>query len=140
MAVIVYTDASVSIEGTNISNRVASVALTYEAEPLDATAMGDQTRGSVLGLLNWSIEMEVFQDHSSGGLDSLFWSWVTDRVQLTIVIKPTSAAVGTSNPSFTGEAYLTGYSPITGSVGELGRQTINFVPAKGAATLTRATA
>jgi len=54
----------------------------------------------------------------------------------TVVILPTSAAVGATNPSWTlADTYVAGYQPIDGSVGDLSTTSVDFQ----GGTLTRAT-
>jgi hypothetical protein len=47
--------------------------------------------------------------------------------QTTLVFKPTSAAVGTDNPSYTiVGAYLSSHTPIAAAVGELAMTSLTF--------------
>jgi hypothetical protein len=45
----------------------------------------------------------------------------------TIVIKPTSAAVSTTNPTYTiSNTYLAAHTPVSGTVGELATTSLSF--------------
>ena len=49
--------------------------------------------------------------------------------QTTVVsLKPTSAAVSATNPSYTMTMLLTTYNPISGSVGDLATASVTFAP------------
>jgi len=54
-----------------------------------------------------------------------------------VVIKPTSTAVSASNPTYTFNALVTSYTPISGSVGDLSTFSVTW-PVAG--TVARATA
>lgn len=134
MAEIVLTDVSVSIAGNDISDHVSSVNIQYGAETQDKTAMGDGTRERIGGLKDWSMAIELNADFANSAEDSILFPLVGTTVAL--VIKPTSAGVGTSNPSFSGNGVLETYPIIVGAVGDLAKNAISLV---AAGTLARAT-
>jgi len=135
MATFVYTDASVTVNSVDLSDHVKSCTLNYEAEMLDDTVMGDTTRSNMAGLLNWSIDVEFLQDFASAKVDATLFSLV-GAAAFTVILKPTSGSVSSTNPSFTGSAVLESYPPMTGSVGDLESVSVTF---RSAGTLARAT-
>lgn len=135
MATIVYTDAYVSIGGNVISDHVTQVSLPYGAEMQDETAMGDTTRINKGGLKTWSISIDLHQDFAAANIDSIMFPLVGTAVAFEI--RPTSGAVSTSNPKWTGTGILESYPPMGNGVGELGTATISL---QSASTLARATA
>lgn len=134
MATFVLTDASVTINSVDLSDHVRSVTMSYEAESVDDTNMADTTRINTGGLLNYGVEVEFSQDFAASEVDATLFSLVGSTT--TVVIKPTSSAVSSTNPSFSGTMLLTSYTPVTGTVGDLATATASFVPA---GALTRAT-
>lgn len=140
MATLIFNDASVVINAVDLSNDVKSVTLNYEAESQDDTAMGDSTRSGKGGLFNWSISVEFHQDFAASQVDATLWGIVGTSV--AVVLKPTSAAVGPTNPTYTGNGMLTSYTPLSGSVGDILPATCEIVPSKGSgnSNLVRATA
>lgn len=134
MAEVVLTDTSVVIAGVDLSDHVRSITLNYNSEPQDITAMGDTTRNRIGGLLDWNISIEFNQDFAANEVDATLFSNVGSTV--TFVGKPTSDAVSSTNPSFSGTALLSSYQPINGSVGDVHTTTIQL---EAAGTLTRAT-
>lgn len=135
MASLILDDASVVINAVDLSDHVQSVTINYSAEMQDETAMGDDTRVNKGGLKNWSMDVEFKQDYASGEVDATLFSLV--GATFTVTVKPTSAAVGTTNPSYSGTGILESYNPIGNSVGDLATAPITI---QSAGTLTRATA
>jgi len=139
MAIYNLRDASVVYNSVDISNRVRSVKITMNADDLDATAMGATSHAHVPGLRDDTVELELFQDHAVGSVDATFAALLGNSAGATLVIKPTSAAVGATNPSFTVTAIVLDYSAIDGEVGELSMTSVSLVPAPGS-SIVRAVA
>lgn len=139
MATLVMTDAYISVNAVNLSSWCRSLTLNYEAEMLDDTAFGTTgTRSNRPGLKNWSIDAEFLQDYAGGAVDATLFPLV-GAVPFAIEIRPTSAAVGATNPKFTGNAVLETYPPLSGEVGAISIVSATFRSGGGSA-LTRATA
>lgn len=136
MATLVWTNCYLSINSVVESDHVRSLTLNYEAELLDDTAMGDDTRSRKPGLLNWSVEAELFSDLADGDTDELLFALV-GAAAFPIIVKPNGAATSTTNPSFTGNAVLENWGPVSGAVGDMGVTRARFL---SAGTLTRAEA
>ena len=135
MAKTVLTDAFVSIAGNDISDHVRTVTLNYSAEEQDDTTMGDDTRTNLGGLKTWSLDLEVANDFAASQVDSIIFPLV--GTQVAVVFRPTSAAVGASNPQYSGTGMLSTYNPVGQSVGDLATAPITIV---SAGTLARAVA
>jgi len=134
MATSVLTDASVNINSVDLSDHVTSVSISYEADAVEDTNMGDTTHTQLGGLFNYTVDVEFSQDYAASKVDATLFSLV--GATSTVVLKPTSAAVSATNPSFTGTMLLTSYPPISGAVGELATASANFA---AAGALVRAT-
>lgn len=117
MAKFVLDDASVVINSVDLSDHVKTVTITYEAEVKDITAMGDEGRTKLAGLLNGKIDIEFYQDYGASSVDATLFP-LLGAAEFAFVIKPTSAAVSATNPSFTGNAILASYAPLRGTVGD----------------------
>ena len=137
MATLAFTNASIIINTVDLSNDVASMTLNYNAESLDATAMGDTARKRKGGLFDWSIDVTFHQDFAAGQVDATFFALVgtTSCVQ----IKPVNAAASATNPRFGGTAVLESYPPLSGAVGSLLQATVRFVSAGDLSRNTAAT-
>ncbi len=135
MAIEVFDDPFVSINGVDLSDHVRSVTLNYGAESQDFTASGDGTRIMRAGLKNWSMDVEFNQDYAAGEVDATLFALV-GAAGFTAVLRPNQAAVSTTNPSFTGTAILESYQPVGGSVGDPHTAPITL---QSSGTLVRAT-
>lgn len=135
MATFVMTDASLTVGGTDLSDHIKSITISYSAAEQDNTAMGATAMSRLGGLLDWSMEVEFYQDYAVGEIDATMFSLVGTSVAL--VAKPTSGSVSTTNPSYSGNGILTSYQPLGGAVGEIAMAPVSFV---GNGALARATA
>lgn len=134
MAIYTFTDGFLSVAGTDLSDHVTSITLDTGVEAQDKTAMGDSSRQSIAGLSTWSVTAEIQQDFAAGELDAIIAALTNNEAAL--VIRPTSSAVGTTNPEWTGTGLLTSYNPISGAVGDLAMASVTF---EAASDLARAT-
>ena len=135
MAKLVLLNASVTLNGTNISDDVAAVTLSTSAAEVPTTSFGSGgavTR--VAGLIDNSVTLSLHNEYSS--LEGLIYPLVGSTA-VTIVIKASTAAVSTANPSFTASVLVTEWTPINGAVGELNTADVTW-PISG--TITKATA
>jgi hypothetical protein len=122
MAALVLTNASVVINGINLSEFITSIAISTSEDVVDTTGMGSAgARTRVAGLADNSVTIEFNQDFAAGGPEvsiNAVGSSLVGTVT-TIVVKPTSAAVGATNPSYSFSAVVSEWQPLSGAVGEL---------------------
>lgn len=137
MSSFVLTDARIEIDANVVSTDANQVSLSYEAETQDDTAFGDDTRSSAGGLKNWSAEVTFLQDFAAAGIDSIMFPLVGTTV--TVKFRSTTAAIGGSNPEYTGSAVISSYSPFGGSVGDMATANVSMVPGGASPTLARNT-
>ena len=125
MAVLALTDASITINSVSLGNRANSVSINYEIDSLESTAFGSGGHSFVGGLQNLSVEIALMQDFAASNVEATVYGLVGTTT--TLVIKPTSSAVGATNPSYTiTGAYLAAHTPVAGAVGELAMTTLSF--------------
>ena len=134
MAVFVLTDFALTCNAVNLSSYVRKATLKTSADDQDSTAMSATYHARIGGLKDWSVEVEFNQDFAASQVDATLFPLLGSV--FTVTGKPTSAAVGTGNPQYSGPALLKEYTPIDGSVGDLATATASLV---GAGTLSRAT-
>lgn len=139
MAIFVATDFSVSINGsTALSSYLTQVELKTTATDITTTAFGSSWVTRVAGLKEGSLTLTFNQDYAGTAVvDSVLWNTVGLGSQATVVIKPTSSAVGTANPAYTAVCVVTDLTPVSGTVGDLATFSITW-PTTG--TVSRATA
>ena len=139
MATTVYlSNPSLTINSVDLQDQCTSAVVNYVLEQLETTAFGDTARkygaSTVTSLQNNTIEVELYQSYAASETESTIFGLV--GIQTTLVLKPSSAAVSATNPSYTlTNCYLSAHTPINASLGELSTITLTF--AGGA--LTKAT-
>jgi hypothetical protein len=112
---------------------VRSVTVTYEAEALDETVMGNTTRTHIGGLKSWSADVEIYGDTTAAMDTYLFPKVGTVR---NLRIRASATGIGAANPEYRGNALLENYPILSAGVGELNAKTLTF---QSAGTLTRVT-
>lgn len=132
MAKYIMTDASVKIGGADYSNLVKSLTVTMNSDDVDLTAMGATSHEHGLGLRDDSIDIEFFQNFAAS-IHAAINALIGSNAGATIVVKPTSATVSATNPTFTMVGIPFTYSPLDGSVGDASMTKISFKPASGGA-------
>ncbi len=126
MAKLVFKDCSIVLNAIDLSDKVESVTINYTVDTPEDTAMGAGTHSRQPGLLDWTIEINFRQDFAAANVDATLFPLLGATAFVT-VIKPTSAGVSATNPSYTGTGLLSSYSPIGGSVGDIAAAPITIV-------------
>ena len=136
MAIFVATDFSVSINGsTALASYLTQVELKASATDVTTTAFGSSWVTRVAGLREGSLTLTFNQDYAAATVDATLWPLLGNNA--TVVIRPSSSAVGTSNPAYTAVCVVTDLTPVSGQVGDLATFSVTW-PTTG--TVTRATA
>jgi len=134
MAVFVITDAAVTINGVDLSGKVRKATLKVSADDQDSTAMGATWQSVLGGLKKGSLALEFNQDFAAAQVDATLWA--AFGLVTTCTIKATSGANSTTNPQFSGPMLLKDYSPIDGSVGDMGTSSADLMIAGAMTRLT----
>lgn len=125
MAVLVLTDASITVNSIALSDHANSVTLNYEIDSVETTAFGSTGHKFTGGLQNNSLDIEFMQDFASSNVEATIYPLVGTTT--TVVIKPTSSAVGATNPSYTlTGTFLAAHTPVAAAVGELAMTSLSF--------------
>jgi hypothetical protein len=126
MAVFVLKDASLVVNTVDLSAYVSSITLDYAVDAIAADGMA-ATNGHVFlgGLQNNSLAVTLNQDFAATKVAATLDALV--GTSTTVVIKPTSAAVGATNPTYTiSNAFLAATQPVNGAVGDLAQMSVTF--------------
>ena len=126
MAILVLKDAYFAVGSVELSDHVRTVTLNYSAESLDKSAMGTETRVFTGGPKNWSVDLDLYQDHASGSVSDTLFPLVGSST-FTITVRPTTAAAGSSNPQFAGTGYLESFPPVAGTIGDLAMASVRIL-------------
>ncbi|MGA5486703.1 phage tail tube protein [Streptomyces pseudogriseolus] len=124
-----------SINGQTLNEYTKKAELTVEVEDKDVTNYASLGWKEVIGgLKSAELSCEFLQDFAATKLDSIVWPLLGTVVPFEV--RADQAAVGTSNPKYSGNILINGWAPITGSVGDEATVSQGF-PTSGA--VTRAT-
>jgi hypothetical protein len=133
---MLLTDCTFSANSVDLSASIKSIQINEKTNTTDKSVMGGTNKLNGVGLDEWDMSTTFLQAYGTGSVEATLSAIRAGRVAVTVVSKPTSAAVGTSNPSFTGSAVLTGFTPVAGNHGD---EQVCVATWACAGTLTRAT-
>ena len=136
MATFVLTDALIFVGGTEFSDHLKSVELSYSKEVKITTHMGDTGQRRQVGLADWKATCTFYRDFAGGAaaLDLLLHTAVTTQTAIRIRTNKT-AAISVTNPEYQGNALLEEYPVVGGAVGDMGEVTVTFVGSDGVALI-----
>ena len=136
MAKYVVTEATLSINGTDVSDAVARAEVTETAAEVDVTDFGSGGNTEVIGgLKSGSLSFDIHQDYGTGAVSDTLKDLVGTIG--TFVVTPNGATPSAENPQFTCEALISTVTFVSGSVGDLATASYTF-PTTGAITIATA--
>ncbi len=117
-----------STTGVNyLSSYLKSITINFSKAEVDKTCMLDEGIGRLSGLYDWSMDLEFAQDCADGLLDEMLFDAVnTTKTSLGVRFRPTTSAVGATNPAYYGKGFIFEYTPITGGVGDLATASVSI--------------
>jgi len=137
MAKYVVTDATLSINGDDVTSAVARAELTQTAAEVDVTDFGSGGNTEVVGgLKSGSLSFDIHQDYGVGAVSKILSEDLIGTIG-TFVVTPNGTAVSADNPSFTVEALINTVTFVSGSVGDLATASYTF-PTTGGITIATA--
>jgi hypothetical protein len=129
---MVLTSTYLGLNAVDRSSWVSKVELAVEVEEKDVTVFTSAGWKEVLGgLKSGNIAITFKNDVADGLLDDTMWALLGTITAFET--RATSSAVGTSNPKYTGSVLINGWTPISGSPGDVNEQSVTF-PTSGAVT------
>ena len=135
MAKFAATDFSITVNGTDLSTSLTSVELNLEAEDKDVTAFGTGGfRSRIGGLKQGSVKLSFLQDFAASSVEATLYPLLGTIA--TVVIKPTSGSVSSTNPSYTVPVLCTQVSPVSASIGDVVTQQVSWVTSGSVAKAT----
>jgi hypothetical protein len=138
MAKMVLLAAYLNVASNNLHSYCSKIELSAEIEDKDVTVFTSGGWKEVLGGLgSGTLGLTLKNDFAAAALDSIMWPLFLTRTPQTFEVRADQAAVGTSNPKYTGTILIKEWKPIMGSVGDVAEVEVSF-PTSGA--ITRATA
>ena len=125
MAVLVLTDADITVNGVVLSDRANSVTLNYEIDSVETTAFGSVGHKFTGGLQNNSCDIEFMQDFAATEVEATIFPLVGTTT--TVTVRGTSGATSATNPLYTlSGTFLAAHTPVAAAVGELAMTSLSF--------------
>lgn len=124
MSTFALTDARVEVNSVDLSDWVTSVQLPIEFEALEDTAMGDTARSRIAGLEDGSITINFNDDFAANAVDATIWA--AKATVVVIKVRPTSSAIGATNPEYVGSYLVNQINPFGNSIGELATRSVSW--------------
>ena len=125
MAVLVLTDADITVNGVVLSDKANSVTLNYEIDSVEVTSFGSVGHKFTGGLQNNSCDIEFMQDFAAAEVEATIFPLVGTTT--TVTIRGTSAATSATNPLYTlSGTFLAAHTPVAAAVGELAMTSLSF--------------
>lgn len=131
MAKFAATDYKITINGATFSTNLNSVELALSADDLETTAFGGEWRTRIAGLKSGSLTLNFMQDFGASSIDATLYPLFGSNA--TVVITPTSSAIGTVNPGYSAVFLVNAYSPFASSVGDIATLSVTW-PSAGTVT------
>lgn len=122
---------------TDFSDHIRQVNIGMDVKMEDITTFGDGAFiAQIPGLKGAQISIDFNQDFAASSIDVVFGTVFLAKTLVYLDIKPTSAARGTTNPSYVYACYVAKYPPIGQQVGARAAASVDFAVTGTYARLT----
>ena len=122
---MILKDIDISIGGTDLSGYGRALTMAEGSTMQEAQAYGDNWEWFERGMRKGGCTIQMYQGFGAGKPDTVISALLATTT--TVVIKPTSATVGTTNPTFTMVAAIENYERFAGQIGDRGICTLDLV-------------
>lgn len=136
MATHAFIDARVEVNSVDLSDWNTGCTLPIEFDELDDSAMGDTGRSRIAGVQDSNFSASWNQDFAASAVDATIHAALGTVV--VINVRPTSAAIGSTNPEYSGSYLVSKYSPFASSFGDLAKTDTEW-PLSDPSGISRAT-
>ena len=132
MAKFTLTDASITVNSVDLSSHAFSVDIKLEKDKIDVSGFNSSGATEYLpGSKEEEFTVSFRQDFAAAEVDATLWPLYNDGTTVPFIIKPTSAAVSATNPSYSGDCNLYEYHPLDGELGDVSETQVTFVVTGG---------
>lgn len=134
MAKMVLLASFLSVASNNLHPYLNKVEATAEIEAQDVTVFTSGGWKEVIGGLgSGTLALSVKNDVAAAAIDSIMWPLFIARTPIAFEVRADQAAVGASNPKYTGLVLLTSWVPVSGNVGDVNAFDVTY-PTSGPVT------
>lgn len=113
---MILKDIDISIGGTDLSGYGRALTMTEGAAMQEAQAYGDDWEWFEVGLRTGGATIQFWQGFGANTPDTVISALLSTVT--TVVIKPTSATLASTNPTFTFTAAFENYERFAGQIGD----------------------
>ena len=124
MSKIVLTDAKVTINSVNLSDHINNITLETKDDIIETSAFGSTAKTRVAGIADNQVTLDFHQDFATTNVEATIYPLIGQTT--TIVVQPTSAAVGATNPTYTFSAVIVDWTPLKGQIGQLATASVTW--------------
>lgn len=128
MAKTRLTDVSVVVNSVDLSNHAFSIDTPSVRERIDVSGFNSAgTKEYLAGNKDDQIVVGFLQDFAASSVHQTLQPLYQNQTEFLITIMPTSSAVSSTNPKFSGSAYLLEYNGLSGEINNRSEITATFV-------------
>ena len=134
MAKFVVTSTSVTVNSVDVSASCARAELSINASEVETTDFGSAGYVEVIGgLKSGTVSLDFHSDFGAGGVSETFENLIGTVIPIVLIAGNGTAASSTT-PSYSFNALVTSFTPVSGAVGDLATFSVSF-PTSGAVTV-----
>lgn len=134
MAKFVVTSTSVTVNSVDVSASCARAELSISASEVETTDFGSAGYVEVIGgLKSGTVSLDFHSDFGAGGVSETFEDLIGTVIPIVLIAGNGTAASPTT-PSYSFNALVTSFTPVSGAVGDLATFSVSF-PTSGAITV-----
>ena len=134
MAKFVVTSTSVTLNSVDVSASCARAELSINASEVETTDFGSAGYVEVIGgLKSGTVSFDFHQDFGVGGVSETFADLIGTVIPVVLIAANGTVASATT-PSYSFNALVTSFTPVSGAVGDLATFSVSF-PTSGAITV-----
>ena len=132
----VWENAYININGIDLSDDFESITVPETVDALPHAAAGDTTAEKTPGLLDWSVTGRAYKDFASAKLHQTLNPLFRGRIEHNIIVAPNGGTPTTTNPVWSGSAFITAYEGPGGTQGQNAMSDITWAAAGAMTVLT----
>jgi hypothetical protein len=137
MATFTLVDATVIINGVNLSNHSNKVTVTDNRDQIENTAFGALSKSYAKGLGDGTIDCDFFQDFAGGSVHATLQPLIGSTTPVSVEVRATSAGRSATNPAaLLTSALLFSYNMLDGSLNEMSKISCTFQNASSSTGMT----
>jgi hypothetical protein len=113
MSTFAALDHRVEVNSVVLSPWCNQVTLPMQYEALDDSAFGDTAHSRLAGAQDSTLNLNLNQDFAASAVDATIG--VARGTVVVVKVRPTTAAISTTNPEYVGSYLISDYSPFSNS-------------------------